>query len=277
MIECLNISEKVIRNHYDVSTLFYRMLWGPHIHHGLWDADETPRVAQLQLTERLASNAEIFSGARVLDAGCGMGGSSRWMAKQFACEVTGVTISPVQRHWAALTATLQRCRPRPRFLCENLERCHFDPGTFDFVWSVECTEHLFEKAQFFQNAARWLKPQGRFAICAWLVGRNETDPDTIRQVQGVCEGMFCPSLGTQGDYENWFQAAGMRIVKSELWTEKVAQTWEICKRRVDRSGVRCLARVLGQNHTLFLSRFDAILNAYRSGAMEYGCFIAERT
>lgn len=276
MIECPNISQRVIQNHYDVSTLFYRVMWGPHIHHGLWEADESPRTAQLQLTQRLAALSSIKPKSRVLDVGCGMGGSSRWLASELKCDVTGVTISPIQRRWAATATWLQRCRPRPQFVCQDAEQCAFDDATFDVVWSIECTEHLFDKAEFFQRAAKWLKPGGRIAICAWLVGQRENEPDTIAQVQRVCKGMFCPSLGTQHDYENWLENAGLVVKESQLWTSKVMRTWEICKRRVDRSGVRWLASLLGQNHTLFLDHFDSILNAYRSGAMEYGCFVAEK-
>ena len=88
--------------------------------------------------------------------------------------------------------------------------------------------------------------------------------------------MFCPSLGSQSDYVNWFEQAGYRVIKNGLWTRNVEQTWEICLQRVNRSGVRYLAKILGQNHTLFLNHFQAILDAYRTGAMEYGYFIAEK-
>jgi tocopherol O-methyltransferase len=46
--------------------------------------------------------------------------------------------------------------------------------------------------------------------------------------------------------------------------------------RVQRSRIRKLAQVLGANHVLFLDHFQAILDAYRTGAMEYGCFVAEK-
>ncbi len=98
-IACDNIKKRSIQNHYDLSTLFYRLLWGPHIHHGYWNADESPRIAQLQLTERLAEMAGIQDGEKIVDIGCGMGGSSVHLAKTRQCSVTGVTLSPVQRRW----------------------------------------------------------------------------------------------------------------------------------------------------------------------------------
>lgn len=259
-----------------MSTLFYRLLWGKHIHHGLWSADESPQVAQRQLTEQMAKLAKIQPGHAVVDVGCGMGGSSIWLAKNLACEVTGVTISSVQRRWAATSATCSRTTPRPKFVRADAEDVQFDSASFDTVWSIECTEHLFDKPAFFRKAATWLKPGGHLAICAWLSGDNEQAQETQRLVYEVCEGFFCPSLGTQADYRQWFTDAGLNVERTEIWTDRVSKTWEICRDRVTRSKVRWLAKILGRDHVMFLDRFDAILEAYRTRAMEYGCFIAVR-
>jgi len=277
VIECPNIQKSVIRNHYDVSTLFYRLLWGPHIHHGYWLADETPAEAQLQLTSTLSELAKIQPGSVVYDIGCGMGGSSMWLAKQMQCSVTGVTLSPVQRRWATTSAALKRLEPRPQFRCEDAETTYFPVESADIVWSIECTEHLFDKPAFFQKTASWLKPGGRFALCAWLAGEEPMSDAHTDQAIRVCKGMFCPSLGSQSDYVHWFERAGLTVTAKGIWTDQVKKTWELCRKRVERTGVRYLAKVLGKNHVLFLDHFDAILNAYDSGAMEYGFFIAEKT
>jgi tocopherol O-methyltransferase len=276
MIEHTSVKKQVIRNHYDISTLFYRLLWGPHIHHGYWEENESSQVAQVQLTNKLANLAEIRAGSVVYDIGCGMGGSSQWLAKHRSCHVTGVTLSPVQRLWAASSAKWNRVSPAPKFLCKDAEQVELGSNSADYVWSIECTEHLFDKPAFFKKAASWLKPGGRFALCAWLAKEAPINADERKQVEQVCDGMFCPSLGSQSDYVQWFEDAGLRMVNTGIWTRQVERTWEICKARVERTGVRYLARLLGKNHTLFLNHFDAILNAYKSGAMEYGFFVAEK-
>ena len=274
MIDCPQVQKSVIRTHYDLSTLFYRLMWGPHIHHGLWSGDESPRVAQLQLTERMAELAGIQGGERVVDVGCGMGGSSIWLAKNRGCDVTGVTISAVQRRWATTSAFMARANPRPKFLHIDAETVQFEPCSVDAVWSIECTEHLFDKPAFFKKAASWLKPGGRVAICAWLSGDDEKAAETQRLVYEVCEGFFCPSLGTQADYRKWLTDAGLEMRSTDIWTKRVLKTWEICRDRVAASKVRWLAKMLGRDHVMFLDRFDAILEAYKTGAMEYGCFVA---
>ncbi len=275
-IACDTIKKRSIQNHYDLSTLFYRLLWGPHIHHGYWNADESPRLAQLQLTERLAEMAGIQNGEKIVDIGCGMGGSSVHLAKTRQCSVTGVTLSPVQRRWAQASARMKGVQQLARFRRHDAETVEFDDASIDVVWSIECTEHLFDKPAFFAKCARWLRPGGRIAICAWLCGDREEDPETKRLVSEVCEGFLCPSLGTQHDHRAWMTQSGLEMQEVELCTEKVLKTWEICRDRVRRTGVRWLAKVLGQEHVLFLDRFDAILEAYRTRAMEYGLFVAKR-
>ena len=275
MLSCPTVKKRVIRDHYDLSTPFYRLLWGPHIHHGLWDADESPRQAQLQLTQRLAKLAGVAAGQRLLDIGCGMGASSIYLAKTRGCRCTGVTISPLQRSWAAFAARQYGVAKRVNFRCADAEQVDFPTQSFDVVWSVECTEHLFDKPRFFERAAQWLKPGGSMAICAWLAG-DTSDEQHAQQVQDVCEGFFCPSLGTADDYTNWMQQAGLRVEQSLDWTKQVARTWEICRDRVRRSRIRWLAHLCGRDSVLFLDRFDTILEAYRSGAMKYGCFVARK-
>ena len=104
MIVCAAVTKKAIQHHYDLGTLFYRLLWGPHIHHGLWQENESPRLAQRRLIDRLAGAAGLLPGAAVLDVGCGMGGSTIDLAARYDCTVTGVTLSPVQCTWARLSA-----------------------------------------------------------------------------------------------------------------------------------------------------------------------------
>lgn len=275
MIDCSTVLKDDIRFHYDISTLFYRLLWGRHIHHGLWNGSESPAVAQRQLTEALAARAGVARGARVLDVGCGMGGSSMHLAKAFDSAVTGITLSPFQRRWATCEAWLRGIERRPEFICADAETIEFAPDSFDVVWNIECTEHLFDKPRFFRQAASWLRPGGSIAICAWLAG-DRTDAGSVQSVRDVCDGFFCPSLGTTDDYCHWMTDAGLVVECCEDWTARVARTWEICESRVERSRVRWIAKAVGRGSATFLNRFRTILDAYRSGAMTYGCFVARK-
>jgi tocopherol O-methyltransferase len=277
MISCPVVKKHSIRWHYDLLTLFYRLLWGAHIHHGLWERDESPRRAQIELMESLAERAGIRAGDRVLDVGCGMGGSSIHLARWRKCRATGITISPLQRVWADFTARIHGVGRQTEFRCADVEMIEYPDESYDVVWSIECTEHLFDKPGFFERSARWLTMGGRMAVCAWLAGDDVLDESRAQQVYDVCEAFLCPSLGSASDYQRWIERAGLTTRGVEDWTPRVRQTWEICRRRVARSRLRGIARLLRRETALFLDRFETILNAYDTGAMKYGCFVAERT
>jgi tocopherol O-methyltransferase len=276
MIAVDEIEKDAIRRHYDLATVFYRLLWGRHIHHGLWHGNESPATAQRQLTETLADHAGIREREVVLDVGCGMGGSAIHLAKHHACQVTGITLSRVQRLWASSASRWAGTARRTRFLRQDAEHSAFQPDTFDVVWSIECTEHLFDKAAFFRQAAQWLRPGGRFAICAWLSGESPASLVQESLLRDVCQGMLCPSLGSRTDYTAWFEAADMHVTRCEDWTSRVARTWDICRDRVDRTGMRRIAPWIQRNSLEFLDRFQTMQEAYASGAMRYGCFIAQK-
>jgi tocopherol O-methyltransferase len=276
MIACPGVRQSDIRGHYNLTTPFYRLLWGVHIHHGLWEGNESSRAAQQNLTETLIREARIERGARVLDVGCGMGGSSIHLAKALGCDVTGVTISPVQRWWATQRARWNRVGGRARFQCSDAEKLDMQVGSLDAVWCIECSEHLFDKPRFFERAASWLKPGGCIALCAWLAGDDLQSEAKVKDVFDVCEGFFCPSLGSTEDYCGWMRSAGLTMERVHDWTSRVDRTWELCRDRVQKTHMRWLARVIDANTVMFLDRFDTILRAYRTGAMKYGCFVARK-
>ncbi len=276
MISYEGISKSRIRFHYDLSTLFYRLLWGVHIHHGLWNENESPRRAQQQLIEHLLDESGIPRGASVIDVGCGMGGSSIHLARHLDCHVTGITLSGLQRRWAGTTATLKGVGGRTRFLRQDAETADFADESFDYLWSIECTEHLFDKAAFFRRAARWLRPGGGVALCIWLAGDEPHSDDDIEQVKAVCDAFLCPSLGTAADYATWLSDAGLEVGSICDLTPRIMRTWEICRQRVERTGLTKMARLGGRDTSQFMNNFDLILNAYRSGTMKYASIVAKK-
>src|SRR5208282_3211069 len=99
-----NEQHKIIE-HYDVVSPYYSSLWGEHLHHGYWvRGDESKERAQIQLIEHLAQLARVKPGSEILDIGCGMGGSSLFLAKEYNAATTGITNSSVQVQMAMKAA-----------------------------------------------------------------------------------------------------------------------------------------------------------------------------
>jgi tocopherol O-methyltransferase len=270
-------SEQVdaVRTHYDRLAFYYRAFWGNHIHHGYWQGEECPAAAQEQLVARLAERAAVPRGAQVLDVGCGFGGSALWLARHRGCNVTGITISPVQARRAAEQARAEHLAHRVRFLVMDANRLDLPPASFDVVWVVECSEHLADKAGFLGACARVLRPGGKLALCAWLAA-DAPDREQARLVAEVCRGMLCPSLASREDYAGWMRAAGFDDVAADDITRRVERTWDHCSAIVERPEMRALRWLMDEQTRAFVRTFAAIRRAYAEGAMAYGMFTGRR-
>lgn len=266
------IAREAVRRHYDLLSPLYRRLWGDCIHHGFWEDNESPRAAQLKLTERLATQARIPRGARVLDVGCGVGGPAFWLADHLDCSVLGITISPVQAKMARATAsTFSR---RVRFAVMDAEQLELPSKSVDIVWCIECSEHLDNKERFVAECARVLRPGGKLALCAWLA--QGTFPDQIELVAEIERAMLCPSLASMTDYVRWMHAAGFEVGIAEDITRNVAKTWTHCSALLREREVKWMLRLGSDELRRFAAAFPRMEHAYSEGAMAYGMFVATK-
>jgi tocopherol O-methyltransferase len=264
-----------IREHYDRLSFFYRLFWGDHIHHGYWQQGEESAVcAQEQLIARLAQRAGIPRGARVLDVGCGLGGSSLWLARRLGCSVLGITLSPIQATAARERARQENLEGTVAFAVLDANRLALAPASFDIVWCIECSEHLEDKPDFFRACGRLLRPGGRLALCAWLANDGSAaDPSLLA---AVCHGMLCPSLGSLGEYVRWLRDGGFEAIEAEDVTPRVEKTWDVCEAILDSQEVKPLLAAVDEPTRAFLNTFGIMRRAYASGAMGYGMFTAHK-
>jgi len=84
------------------------------------------------------SSQTIKTGSRILDIGCGFGGSSLYLAKKYGASATGITISPVQVQMAREAAA--KANLDASFLLMDAEDMQF-AQPFDLLWSVESISH----------------------------------------------------------------------------------------------------------------------------------------
>ena len=103
--------------------------------------------------ERLAERAHIPQRASVLDIGCGLGGSAFWLADQFDCKVTGMTISPVQARMANKKAKARGLSDRVQFQVKDANQWQPQPESVDMVWIMESSEHFSRTRGAFLRAA----------------------------------------------------------------------------------------------------------------------------
>lgn len=56
---------------------------------------QTDRDAQIEMIERTLSFAGVEKATNMIDVGCGIGGSSRYICSKYGCSGEGVTLSPI--------------------------------------------------------------------------------------------------------------------------------------------------------------------------------------
>jgi tocopherol O-methyltransferase len=266
-----------IRKHYDRLSFLYRLLWGEHLHHGYWDGDESVPRAQIQLMERLAERAGVPKGARALDIGCGLGGSAMWLAEQFECDVTGITISPVQARMATAKAKARGLSARAHFEVHDANLWRPEPASVDLIWIMESSEHFRDKAGFFEHCARALKPGGVLAVCAWLRRDGPQREEEQPLVNAIAEAMLSASLGSLSDYQRWMREAGLTVTTAEDITRHVERTWSHCSRIGDNPAVRLFLPFTGGPTRRFVRSFPLMKQAYAQGAMAFGLLVAKKS
>ena len=124
-----------IRDYYDETWLDYRMLWlnsqNHAIHFGYWDEHTRSHAESLLNMNRvLASQIGIRPGQRILDAGCGVGGSAIWLAKTYGVEVLGITPVASQVERARRYAQEQGITDRVSFEQQDYTHTTFPRGQF---------------------------------------------------------------------------------------------------------------------------------------------------
>jgi len=266
-----------VREHYDRLSFLYRLFWGEHLHHGYWNrGDESISRAQIQLIEQLAEHAHIPRGASILDIGCGLGGSAMWLARQLDCDVTGMTISPVQARMATAKAKDRGLSSNVRFEVSDANQWQPSSESFDAIWIMESSEHFEDKPLFFERCARALRPGGVLAMCAWL--RRDSEPREYERILTaiIAEAMLSASLGSLSDYRRWLSDAGLKVTTAEDITRNVERTWQHCSRIGENPFVKFCVRFTGAPTQRFVRSFPLMKQAYRQGAMAFGLFAASK-
>lgn len=268
----VNDKEKIVE-HYDFASPYYQSLWGEHIHHGYWiRGDESKETAQIQMIEHLAQLANMKTGLRVLDIGCGFGGTSVYLAREYGARATGITISPVQVQMAKDAAA--KAKVDASFLLMDAENMQF-AEPFDLLWSVESISHYHDPRKFFASAAKLLKPGGSFALTDWFQKENLSAADRKKFIEPIENGMMVELRG-MNEYGEFLAASGLQVVYREDMTLKCARSWDIALNIIKDKAFWSLAMKLGPGFVTYLKAFQAMRAGFSSGNFVCGLFVAKR-
>lgn len=158
--------------HYEIDTdLYSKMLDSRMIYTcGYWRDAENLDQAQTDKLDLVAKKLGFKAGMKVLDIGCGWGGSALYLAEKYDIEITGISISESQINYAQQ----HNSHPNLTFICQDYSH---HQQQYDRIYSLGMFEHVGFKnyARFFNSVNRNLKSNGLFLL--HTIGHRITNPN----------------------------------------------------------------------------------------------------
>jgi tocopherol O-methyltransferase len=227
-----------IQQFYDTSSDLWERIWGEHMHHGYYGPTGTlkkdRRQAQIDLIEELLTWAGVSESRpqNILDVGCGIGGSTIYLADKFNASATGITLSPAQATRATQRAREANISQQVQFQVADALNMPFANNSFDLVWSLESGEHMPNKHKFLQECRRVLKPEGTFIMATWC-HRPLDKPagqltDAERRHLAEIYRVYClPYVISLPEYAIIAGDAGFQNIRTADWSKAVAPFWDL--------------------------------------------------
>jgi SAM-dependent methyltransferase len=115
-------------------------------------------------TEELAQLAGIQADEHVLDVGCGIGGTSRYLASRHDARVTGIDLTPEYCRTATLFSQVTGMSSRTRFRQASALAIPFEDASFDVALTEHVQMNIADKRTFYAELGRVTRPGGRIVF-----------------------------------------------------------------------------------------------------------------
>ncbi|EPH44442.1 geranyl diphosphate 2-C-methyltransferase [Streptomyces aurantiacus] len=243
-----------------------------HHHYGLGDYDPSvlagpERTRDARIVEELhrmeSAQADVLldhlgsrtPADRLLDAGCGRGGTSVMAHARFGCEVDGVTISRSQAEFANAQAMKRGVDDKVRFHFRNMLDTDLPGGAFQGIWNNESTMYV-DLFELFAEHARQLARGGRY-VCVTGCSNDVTGLRS-KAVSRIDEHYTC-NIHPRSHYFKALAANGLVPLNVVDLTAAAIPYWELRARSSLATGIE-----------------EPFLTAYKEGSFHYLLIAADR-
>lgn len=214
-----------IADYYNQTLNHYQKWWKLNralaVHYGYWDSGTKNIVHALKNTNKMLQEiAGVKKEDKVLDAGCGVGGSAFYLAKTCEAKVTGITLSEKQLEYANRKRDELNLQKLVDFKLEDYTATSFENNTFDLVWAIESITSSPEKRAFAKESFRLLKPGGKLIVADYFRTQDaQPDKDKLLEKWQNCWGLA--DIMTLEDYFMPFKNEGLFPVDKKDITRNI--------------------------------------------------------
>ncbi len=217
---------EAITEYYTESHIDYQLVWQLPVSHGLHagyhDEDHSTHGAAVENMNRVLADAvDIGADDRVLDCGCGVGGSSVWLGDHRGATVEGIDLVPMQLEKARDLAAERGVADRVSFSRQDFTNTAFPDDSFDVIWGIEAICHAEDKGEFIAEAARLLDDGGRLVCSDGFRAVEAMTPYERESMDHWLDGWAVPNLATAEAFREGLTEHGFENVRFEDATENV--------------------------------------------------------
>jgi len=179
-------------------------------------------------TVEIANLAQLKSHHRVLDVGCGLGGSARYIANKYGCSVVGIDLTDEYIDVANKLTELVNLDEKVSFKQGSAIELPFTSEKFDIVWTEHTQMNIADKEKFYGELSRVLKPKGRLVF-------HDVFSGTVSEPYYPtpwAEYNSLSSLCTQEEAKTAIQKSNLEVNE---WKDKSEQSLEFFKEMIKKT------------------------------------------
>lgn len=218
--------KRTIINYYEKSKHGYDLVLFGSKHFGYYPDKKiniSPMKARDLMQDMVIKSLKADKNQLVLDAGCGQGVVSRYIAKKTGCRVVGLTIVPYELQRAKASAIKSNAH-NLRYYLMDYSKTKFKPNTFDAIYAVESFCHAANTAKTLKEFLQVLKPNGRLVIFDYTIAQDHKFSARERKSLNIVievAGMYSTKNMRIGEFTKTLEHSGFRAVKEQDITAHV--------------------------------------------------------